>query len=544
MNSVKCKHFCVRILKVYLVTPIFLILLLFSIYLVGCSDQVTLPSVWQLNEFENAGPVGLSVDVDRLVKAKIGGGPYRIIQGEVLELTMPAILQAVTKNEYIEGEKYVPYMCRVSDSGTIALPLVGELKVTGMTLAQIETVIIDMYYPKYAVTRPSVFAQVIEYNTAEVSISGAVNQPGIYSLRNDQRSLVALLMEAGGIVDEGAAVIRIIHRNTSQNNLVESAVEVTKNIPRHDIKENREKVFKPALYYTPSNQIEVHIVFEQSTSSDTTGKLTALSDDKVLLADKLDISSEIERSVFLKRLVDREPRISTAEVERKLCALVKKLEPGHGIYDSKYKTADINIYSNVEFNTSYPRQNLNTDTAISKELSEIASLLNDRKDQGSYISDNSPQEPEIIVLPVKGLNIPFADIVLHDGDSVIVERLQLPLFSVLGLVNKPGNFQYPPDVKYSLMQALAFAGGLDPTTEPRYATIYRLKPDGTIVHAIFQVANVKDRTKLTEAMNTLIKPGDIIAVEHTPRTRTKLFLDRVFRINIGTYLRLEDAWDD
>jgi len=27
-------------------------------------------------------------------------------------------------------------------------------------------------------------------------------------------------------------------------------------------------------------------------------------------------------------------------------------------------------------------------------------------------------------------------------------------------------------------------------------------------------------------------------VEHTPRTRTKLFLDRVFRINMGVYVPL------
>ena len=151
-----------------------------------------------------------------------------------------------------------------------------------------------------------------------------------------------------------------------------------------------------------------------------------------------------------------------------------------------------------------------------------------------------PGKPEPFVLPVMGLNIPFAYVALQDGDTVIVERLEQPLFTVLGLVTRPGNFPYPPDVRYNLMQAVGFAGGLNQAAEPRYATIYRLKPDGTIASAIFKVV---DGSRLTGALNTLVKPGDIVAVEHTPRTRTKLFLDRVFRINFGIYAPI-DVFDD
>ena len=107
----------------------------------------------------------------------------------------------------------------------------------------------------------------------------------------------------------------------------------------------------------------------------------------------------------------------------------------------------------------------------------------------------------------------------------------------MGLVNSPGNFTYPPDVKFTLMQAIGFGGGLNLITEPRYATIYRLKRNGTCIHVTFPI---KGNAKLANASNTLIKPGDIIAVEHTPRTRTALFLDRTFRISIGTYWSLDN----
>jgi protein involved in polysaccharide export with SLBB domain len=107
-------------------------------------------------------------------------------------------------------------------------------------------------------------------------------------------------------------------------------------------------------------------------------------------------------------------------------------------------------------------------------------------------------------------------------------------------VNRPGNFPTPPDTRYNLVQALAFAGGLNEIADPRYVTIHRLKPDGKIVSAVFPI---KDGSRLADTANTLLKPGDIVDVEHTPRTRTAVFLDKVFRINIGTYLTLNDAWE-
>ena len=94
------------------------------------------------------------------------------------------------------------------------------------------------------------------------------------------------------------------------------------------------------------------------------------------------------------------------------------------------------------------------------------------------------------------------------------------------------------------MQVLGFAEGLDRAAEPRYATIYRLKRDGTIASAIFQVVNTGNDSMLADAMNTHIKPGDIVDVEHTPRTRTKLFLDGLFGFNIGAYYRFDDSFND
>ncbi|MBA7697439.1 hypothetical protein ES703_106104 [subsurface metagenome] len=114
------------------------------------------------------------------------------------------------------------------------------------------------------------------------------------------------------------------------------------------------------------------------------------------------------------------------------------------------------------------------------------------------------------------------------------------MVTVVGLVNKPGNFPYPPDVKYNLMQALGFAGGLNLSAEPRYATVYRLRADGTTVSAAFNIIGVAKSADPTDALSVLLKPYDVVAVQHTSRTRAKVFWDRVFRMYITTYIRMED----
>ncbi len=566
MNFVKFSSFIAHISKTRIVYCLFLTLLL-SIYLIGCKDQVILPSAAQLMEFEHAGPARPSVDMDRLVRAKIGGGAYRIVPGDVLELTMPTILRVVTAKESETPEQSTPYVCRVSQRGTITLPIVGEIEAAEKSLAEIESAVIDAYYPKYAVTRPSVFARILEYKTAKVSVTGAVEKPGIYELRSDKMSLVALLMEAGGIIDKGASLIRIIHPDETVLNNVKipgaNLEKTTEQTIERPIRPRETMLAVPSARYPAFNEIEVQLTFEQPTLSSTKGKLDIIRHDgTIMLTEQLDITSETEREVILRTLAQKDSRVSTGKVNQRLCALADMLKPGSGICKSQNKTtdnrmnpnaelkieqillaggfADEDINPNTEPDLNDSEQNNAADEALYQQLVEKYQELIDTFGQGKKPEYREKTEfgqlNKPLVLPVKGLNIPFADVALQDGDSVTVERLEQPLFTVVGLVNKPGNFQYPPDVRYNLMQALGFAGGLDQATEPRYATVYRLKPDNTVVRAVFKIV---DDSQLTNALSTLIKPGDIIAVEHTPRTRTKLFLDRVFRINFGVYTPLD-----
>jgi protein involved in polysaccharide export with SLBB domain len=162
---------------------------------------------------------------------------------------------------------------------------------------------------------------------------------------------------------------------------------------------------------------------------------------------------------------------------------------------------------------------------------------------GAPTRDGAPgaSESKPILLPVVNTNIPYRDIALDEGDTVVVEPVRMPLFSVLGLVARPGNFPYPPNAQYNLTQAIAFAGGLDPVAQPRYVTIYRLTEDGSVVRAPFRLI-AKD--KFTDALGTPIRPGDVVAVENTPRTRMNSTIRELVRIDAGVYITGRDLWSN
>ncbi len=180
------------------------ILYLFS--LTGCGPTLSTPE--QVAEFEKAGPLILGLDIDGSTEAQ-GLGPYRVLPGDILEFQMPAVLRVISSDlsEWLRplyGHKDVEsYLGRVSDSGTITLPIVGELHVGGKTLADIESLVINAYYPKYVVSLPMVVCEVSKYQGEGeriFTVMGLVNDPDAFPYPPDvQYNLMEVLAFAGGL---------------------------------------------------------------------------------------------------------------------------------------------------------------------------------------------------------------------------------------------------------------------------------------------------------------------------------------------------------
>jgi len=317
--------------------------------LIGCAPQRRFTDT-DMETFLRAGPVRFEADRSATVQAPMPVGPYRLVSGDLLELQMPAIVRLLPGRE---GDETVPYRCRIDSAGRIVLPIVGNLKVAGMTLSQVEATVAKLYYPKYVRREPSIVASVAEYRLRSVSVVGAVNAPGAYELRSNEMTLVSALMKAGGVAKGGASRVRICRRSGSET--------------------------------------------------------TTLS------------------------------------------------------------------------------------------------------------------------IPILDVSIPSRDVPLADGDTIVVEAMPAQVITVVGLVKKPGMYPWDPKSRCTVMDALAYAGGVNDLADPQYVRVYRQDAQGKLVSALVKL----NGSSAVSAGELCLKPGDIVAVEQTPRTRTRLFLAQIVRMGLG-----------
>jgi polysaccharide export outer membrane protein len=121
---------------------------------------------------------------------------------------------------------------RVTEGGTISLPLLGEMAVRGLTVSQLETNLREALARGY-VEDPQVSVFVKEYRSRKVSVIGAVGAPGVYEILGP-RTLLEVLSQAGGLTERSGGKIYIL-RDMKNNGEQRIAVNVA------DLMENRDQ---------------------------------------------------------------------------------------------------------------------------------------------------------------------------------------------------------------------------------------------------------------------------------------------------------------
>ncbi|MBL9215511.1 MAG: polysaccharide biosynthesis/export family protein [Opitutaceae bacterium] len=112
-------------------------------------------------------------------------------------------------------------MTRIDARGRINLPLIGEVAIGGLTVAQAQTAIENAYKEGRFLRNPQVTVSVEEYAPREVSIQGQVVSPGRYTLPIESTfSVVELVTKAGGITNIGkgtaVTITRLLPDGTKQ----------------------------------------------------------------------------------------------------------------------------------------------------------------------------------------------------------------------------------------------------------------------------------------------------------------------------------------
>jgi polysaccharide export outer membrane protein len=99
---------------------------------------------------------------------------------------------------------------RVTDNGTIDLPMVGEVPVGGLTAAEVRARLETLLTARY-VNRATVVVNVKEFNNKPVSVLGAVMKPGSLSI-SGRWTLIKAISAAGGLTERAGRKILVLRR--------------------------------------------------------------------------------------------------------------------------------------------------------------------------------------------------------------------------------------------------------------------------------------------------------------------------------------------
>jgi polysaccharide export outer membrane protein len=97
---------------------------------------------------------------------------------------------------------------RVSSQGNISLPLIGILRVKGLTGSEMEKEVRDLLAEKY-LQDPHVSVFIKEYHNQRISVMGAVTKPGVYDVTGE-KTVLDLLSLAGGLRDDAGKMLFLI----------------------------------------------------------------------------------------------------------------------------------------------------------------------------------------------------------------------------------------------------------------------------------------------------------------------------------------------
>ncbi len=129
-----------------------------------------------------------------LARANSDSQPYVLGHGDKLSV---AVFRVDELNSVI----------RLNAEGFAILPLLGRVKLGGLTVLEAEDLIAKMLSKDY-IQNPQVSLFVEEYRSQEITIMGEVKTPNIYNVERP-RSILELLSMAGGVSDNAADLIRV-----------------------------------------------------------------------------------------------------------------------------------------------------------------------------------------------------------------------------------------------------------------------------------------------------------------------------------------------
>lgn len=127
------------------------------------------------------------------------GSDYRIGAGDLLRVA-------------VFGASDMNTDARVTDSGSITCPLIGVVRVTGLSTNEAEALLAKRYADGNFLRSPQISVTVLEYQSQKVAVLGYVAKPGQYPLRSSRVTVLDMLADAGGALPQTAGDSAVLTR--------------------------------------------------------------------------------------------------------------------------------------------------------------------------------------------------------------------------------------------------------------------------------------------------------------------------------------------
>ncbi|WP_029149012.1 SLBB domain-containing protein [Methylophilus sp. 5] len=109
----------------------------------------------------------------------------------------------------VYGDAELTRETRVSEDGVLTMPLIGEVKVGGLTTIESEKRIAEQLKRGGYIANPQVSVLVLEFMSKSVSVLGGVPKPGRYPVTRPT-DVKDILAEAGGLVPDASEIITVV----------------------------------------------------------------------------------------------------------------------------------------------------------------------------------------------------------------------------------------------------------------------------------------------------------------------------------------------
>ena len=156
-------------------------------------------------------------------KVKLNTNEYRLQVGDLISVQISTVTdqqhdffnKEQTSNSQLMIQNPYLYGYLVKDGGFLDLPSLGKIKAEGFTLRELENIIKQIAISYFE--QPIVKLNIINF---EISVLGAVNNPGNYMIVNPEANVLFALSLASGMTEFGnRKKVKIIRNNNKVNRI-------------------------------------------------------------------------------------------------------------------------------------------------------------------------------------------------------------------------------------------------------------------------------------------------------------------------------------